>query len=282
MKNLISSDSLREHLVNYCYEDGDNYLIEEDGRNNGSQKICAIYFTSAAVYYPNTIDAFYKRIVVKNAFEWYGVRVQEASRHIFIRDITKSWYQKGINGRIDTPDKLETFLRKETEGYEIVCLGASMGGFAALYFAVKLGAKKSITFSPYLDPCVDKQGDFANLMQLLGDRSDIVHYAHFSSDGEEDVAQLELARRYSNFNLLISKSNLHGIWFPREAVSRIINASDARLKEIFDGSVVTGPEDKVGRVETGFAAKHGRLAAIEYKLWKHLSKRLKKKGVVDL
>ena len=62
-----------------------NYIIQTDDSVN--TKKCAIYFSSNAIYYPDTEDAFFERIIKRDSYEWYGKRVSDASKHIFVRDV---------------------------------------------------------------------------------------------------------------------------------------------------------------------------------------------------
>ena len=44
--------------------------------------------------------------------------IKRASKHIFVRDVFKTWYITGINSKINNVPLLAELLRKETEGYE--------------------------------------------------------------------------------------------------------------------------------------------------------------------
>lgn len=70
---------------------------------------------------------------------------------LFIRDLNQMWYQKGINTEIDTISKLSDHISRliKSEGYDrIVCLGNSMGGYAAITIGSELGVHKILAFSP--------------------------------------------------------------------------------------------------------------------------------------
>ena len=88
-------------IVRSVYINQPNYKIEYN--NSCKANICAIYFSSNDIYYPNNEDIFQKRIVEKNVFEWYNTRIN-ARKHIFIRDIFKQWYLEGINAKLDSPE----------------------------------------------------------------------------------------------------------------------------------------------------------------------------------
>ena len=132
-------------IVKSTYLNNDNFLIECD--NSQENKYCAIYFCSNNIYYPNTEDSFKSSILDKDRYEWYGTRVKYAHKHIFIRDIKKQWYLTGVNGNIDRPEKLLSFLQAETKGYQVVTLGSSAGGFAAVLYGSLLKAQLILSFN---------------------------------------------------------------------------------------------------------------------------------------
>jgi len=139
---VFQSDS---DIVQHSYRNNDNYSIEYD--NSQKNEYCAIYFSSNEIYFPNDEKEFRRTIVEKNKYEWFGTRVPYAYKHIFIRDIQKQWYLTGVNSTIDTPEKLLDFLRVETDGYKVVALGSSAGGFAAVLYGALLKAQLVLSFN---------------------------------------------------------------------------------------------------------------------------------------
>lgn len=289
MTKIKADGSLQTAMVDYCYQHGENYLIESSPvKDSLTKPICAIYFTSAGAYMPATVDGFCSKIVKINRYEMFGTRYKKASKHIYVRDILFKWYQRGINGEINSLEKLEDFLREETKGYEVVCLGISMGGYAALYFALKLHAESSITFSPYLDiRGICDIAEAPNLFELYKQDPSVKAYAYFADGHSDDVAQLELARKLENFHLLIGRTKQHGVSFPREVVERMINAEGEELKRVYDGALVKSPAEKFSKIKRR-ADKNARglivklwdvKTKLEYKLCKHFKKQLERAGV---
>ena len=101
-------------IVRNVYDTQHNYLIEYNEQCK-DKTYCAVYFCSNDLYYPNVEDIFRKRIVEKNFFEWYNLRIEKAYKHIFVRDVFKQWYLSGINQSIDSPERLIEFLKNETD-----------------------------------------------------------------------------------------------------------------------------------------------------------------------
>ncbi|MGY3213779.1 hypothetical protein [Mucilaginibacter sp. HD30] len=143
MTFVFQTDS---NIVKQVYDNNNNYLIEYADANSANN-ICAIYFSSHEIYYPNSEDAFKKRIVEKNAYEWYGTRIENAYKHIFIRDIQKQWYLEGINEKLNTVAKLFELLQEETKGFKVTTIGSSAGGYAAVLFGIMLKAERVLSFN---------------------------------------------------------------------------------------------------------------------------------------
>lgn len=68
-------------IVRNVYDSQHNYLIEYNEQCK-DKTYCAVYFCSNDLYYPNVEDIFRKRIVEKNFFEWYNLRIEKAYKHI--------------------------------------------------------------------------------------------------------------------------------------------------------------------------------------------------------
>jgi hypothetical protein len=127
-----------------CYDCDDNYeILNFDSDSNR----CVIYFSSNGLYYPSTSEVFNHQIIKGNRFEWKKNITPSAKKVIFLRDITKQWYLTGINARINTIEKLKSFLAKETAGMEVICVGSSAGGYAATLLGCMLNAKYILNFS---------------------------------------------------------------------------------------------------------------------------------------
>lgn len=116
--------------------------------NNVSQaKSCYIFFSSNGIYFPNTSEEFITKIVRGNRFEWKRNLPNEFAKVIFVRDVFKQWYLEGINSQINSIESLVEFLKKETQGLEITCVGSSAGGYAATLFGTLLQAERVFNFS---------------------------------------------------------------------------------------------------------------------------------------
>jgi len=233
-------------IVQKVYKTNDNYLIEYDDTVK-TQEYCAIYFCSNNIYYPNTEEIFRKRIIERNSFEWYGTRIKKAWKHIFMRDILKQWYLKGINSRICTPNLLLEFLQRETEGMKIITIGSSAGGYASILYGSQLNAERIIAInpqieiaslllppsSPQINPLlfrlastgVSKYFDLRNVVDV--DRGNI-YYFH-STKSKWDNKQYSKVCDYANIHHLSFTTSHHGIPFLKVALPKVINMENEEL-----------------------------------------------------
>lgn len=130
-------------ILNF-YSSNDNYEMYDLNRDSNT---CYIYFSSNGIYYPNTKEAFENSIVESNRFDWKRNIVRSSNRVLFVRDVLKTWYLKGINSNISSIEKLLELLQKETRGLKVTCVGSSAGGYAATLFACLLNAERAFNFS---------------------------------------------------------------------------------------------------------------------------------------
>lgn len=236
-------------IVRSVYATEPNYIIDYD--ESSEENVCAIYFSSNDIYFPNTEEIFRKRIVEKNFFEWYHTRVK-ARKHIFIRDIFKQWYLEGINAELDSPEKIFEWLKGETEGYEVVTVGSSAGGYAAVLYGSLLNAKRVIAFNAQFElwhmfnsssansnPLVVKYKNTERSLyyDLKGMLQDSVNYYYFLStscyeDSEQYRKLFTPPIPPQSLNCLRFRTAHHGIPFLKVALTRVLNLKDDQLRRI--------------------------------------------------
>lgn len=231
-------------IVNHIYDTQNNYLIEYN--NEGKKDLCAIYFSSNDIYFPNTEEIFRKRIIEKNFFEWYHSRIQKAYKQIFIRDVFKQWYLAGINKYINTPDKLIEFLKKETEGYEVITIGSSAGGYAAMLYGSYLNTKYILAFNPQFEiktllestsehknPTIfrikDERVKYFDITKIINPQIEIFYF--FSNASKWDVEQNKFCPT-GNIYPIEFKSAHHGIPFLKVALPIVINLENEKLNSL--------------------------------------------------
>lgn len=241
MKEIFQYNS---NIVRQTYSKENNYLIEFNNKCKNRTN-CAIYFSSNNIYYPNNENIFGKRIINDNHFEWYHSRVSYAYKHIFVRDIIKQWYLSGINSNINSPQKLIKFLRDETDGYNIITLGSSAGGYASILYGSLLNAKKIITFNPQfelnsllktsinINPLIHELKNtelkiYYDIIPFINTDSNIYYfYSQYSSCDLEQNNYLN--NKVPSIHKLKFKSKHHGIPFLKGAITKVINVDDKEL-----------------------------------------------------
>lgn len=232
-------------IVKLVYEKQDNYLIEFN--KEGDKKLCAIYFCSNDIYYPNTEDTFRKRIIQKNYFEWYHTRINKAYKHIFIRDIFKQWYLAGINKDINTPNKLIEFIKKETKEYKVITVGSSAGGYAAILYGSFINTTYSLVFNPQFEikSLLEKSSEEKNplLFRMKNERFDYfditpyinkkIKIFYFNSNQSPwDTEQSNYVKSINNVIQIFFKSKHHGIPFLKVALPIVLNLNEHDLENL--------------------------------------------------
>lgn len=243
MKEFSICFNVEHPKVIDCYDNRNNYKIQlsEDGDPN----LCAIYFTSHALYYPNTESEFTRSVLESDRYEWYKSRHLNAGKHIFVRDVFKQWYLKGINGSINSPDLLLRFLKHQTEGMEVVTIGASAGGYAAILYGCMLNAKSVLAFNPQINLYQEltsssesenlflykfkntELSKFYNLNNCLSSNTDIFYV--YSTLSQWDLTHCGLLCQADNIHRIPIRSNLHGVPVPMLVLREFISSKRETL-----------------------------------------------------
>lgn len=233
-------------IVRSVYETEPNYTIDYD--DSCKENICVIYFSSNGIYFPNTEEIFRRRIVEKNTFEWYHTRIK-ARKHIFVRDVFKQWYIEGINAEINTPKKMEEWLRKETDGCMVITVGSSAGGYAAVLYGSLLKAAKVFAFDAQfsLVPLAEKATEDHDPLLLKYLHTDRARYFQLKPMLQPSVAyyyflSVRSAFDIEQYNLLFAppvpheslccikfSTSCHGIPIVKDALRKVINMNDKQL-----------------------------------------------------
>lgn len=84
-------------------------------------------------------------------FEFYQSTAILNENRVFFRDLSQSWYHSGLTGITQdvhqTKDYIQTIIDR-VKPSEIVFVGNSMGGFAAILFSTLLNIGRVVAFSP--------------------------------------------------------------------------------------------------------------------------------------
>jgi hypothetical protein len=232
------------------YNTDENIEIIHGDRNSNK---CYIFFSSHGIYYPNTEDEFREKIIIENRYEWKKNIPKNYALLIFVRDIQKQWYIHGINKRIYTIPKLEEYLRTLTEGKQIICVGSSAGGFAAVLMGCLLQASHVLCFSGQfsLSNMLDgpemqhinqllyhyvnhpDYNQFYDITTWLRKHSSVPIFYFYPSMSEQDVLQYKIVKNLSNISSIGIISDAHGIPFRLECLDYLINMKREDLFNLF-------------------------------------------------
>lgn len=212
----------------------DNYEIYDTGVDSD---ICYIFFSSHGLYYPNTREVFENVVIHKNRYEWKWVVknskvAQYAGRIIYVRDIYKQWYSRGINSRINTIDKTLDLLKRLTEGYRIITVGSSAGGYMAVLTAVKLNAVYCFNFSGQYQIPGDLNNPYYCLLDDLKDyRGNIFYFVPAYNDSDrQNYMSVQRAKCVKAF---LFGEQKHASTMMASNMSYIIDRSELQMLELF-------------------------------------------------
>lgn len=229
-----------------AYHNMEHMKLEMTGNK---AKQCYIFFTSHGLYYPTTIENFKHKVLEQDRYEWVNISKNSAiwgraSELIFVRDIYKNWCIQGINGTINSMDKLYERLKTLTEGREIITVGSSAGGFMAILFGTLLKAKTIYAFSPqvslsryhgfhpinyfeeYLqDPGVVKYMELAPLMKEY--TGNLFYF--YPNACPEDVDQYEVVKDLEHIHVFSVNQKQHGVTFHGDSIIKILTMSPQSL-----------------------------------------------------
>ncbi len=131
-----------EQYAEHFYQHKENYKII-DNPNAAEPDLCAVFFSSVGLYseknFAARLDADY--------YEFHRNPVRRAGRNIYVRDVLLSFYLDGINARVNSADKLFALLKELTQGYRVITIGVSAGGYMAMLAGSVLGAEYAVSES---------------------------------------------------------------------------------------------------------------------------------------
>lgn len=216
----------------------DNYQCIDTGVESN---ICYIFFSSNGLYYPNTKIIFEEQIFLKDRYEWKWVVKnskipQIASRIIYVRDIYKCWYSRGINNRINTIEKTLELLKELTKGYRIVTVGSSAGGYMAVLTAIKLDALFCINFSGQYAVSEELDIPYKNISGLLEAYKGTIFY-FVPAYCENDEKQYRLVEKKECIKIFFFNEKRHAATMLPGNMSYIIDKSEADLLKLYESYV---------------------------------------------
>jgi len=250
--DLISEEPFEQNDDNnllQSYFGQKNYKVIE---YNSNRKRCYVFFSSNGIYYPNKKGAFL-RTIYGDRYEWetlvsFSDIPQMAAKCIYVRDLRRAWYATGINSEIDSVDELTKFLLKETEGYEVVTVGVSAGGYAAALFGAKIKAQMAFAFSAqfsiyefnkgptsyfYLNKYLENRevNQYYNICETIKDAIPIAYF--YPEENEGDRKQAVLVKDFSNVMSFPVVTATHGLELNNRERIRLLQMSVEEVKTLY-------------------------------------------------
>jgi len=231
--------------VTGCYENNSNYRIIT---NKEFSKSCTVvYFSSNGIYYPNELKIFHEAIINEDRFEWSNEQnqINNPSKIIFIRDIYKQWYLKGVNKQINNLDKLINFIQQENTEEKLILVGVSSGGFVASLIGAKLNADMVFSFSGQftLLPILNSKNNvivnesyaewskYYNLKAIL-EKTNITIFYFVCNNSEVDKEDIKIALELECVHSFIFNCSKHGVPFPFRLLKKVISSDHGELIQL--------------------------------------------------
>jgi|GEM_PF-2372399 len=150
-------------------------------------------------------------------FTGYKTLQNAPVNRLFVRDPTRSWYNGSVENGWDNADGLLERLRTITQRFDpanIVCMGGSMGGYAAILFGCKLGIGKIVAFSPQMildsrlpnNPNALHDIQYKNIYDVVAQTDNVSIDILFGSEDLCDTYNMLDAQKYKQIKLL----NIYG------------------------------------------------------------------------
>lgn len=222
----------------------DNYKIIENP--DSCENSCVLFFSSHNIWFPNTEEAFRYSFVENDYYEWLKFSKVNAKKVIYFRDIFKQWYVTGINERINSIDKMLSFVKEQAKGMKIITAGSSAGGYAAALFAAVLNAERCICFSgqfslfsdieksPLIKKYKDKQ-EYSKWYELKSciEKSDTTIYYIMPAYSKADDLQYNYIKTAENVKCLRTASKHHGVAVLKGNLSTLLSMNNSQLDALF-------------------------------------------------
>lgn len=224
---------LNDRVLVEAYK-GNNYQCFDTGVDSD---LCYIMFSSNGLYFPNTREIFEQEIQKKDRYEWkWVVRnshiPQLAARIIYVRDIYKCWYTKGINERDNTIDKTLRRIEELAKGYRIITVGSSAGGYMAVLTAIKLNAEYCFNFSGQYFISDQIGNPYSDLTDMVRNYKGEIYY-FFPLHCQGDKENYERVKELQSVNAFQFDNSKHAETMLTGNMCHIVDRSQREMQVLF-------------------------------------------------
>lgn len=235
----------------YKYYEEDNYeIVDFDTNHHKKNKLCYIFFSSNGLYKDRNDVDIIKKMHETRRYEWKFIASNKsirnkASRIIFLRDVFKIFYIRGISRENDSIEKIKNLLTNLTKGMDVVIAGSSAGAYMSLLLGGMLPNTKRIitlggvvdlesfrSFSSYLDDNL-KYCSHVNISNNIYGEYWIINF--YGKNNNYDSHNGQLIENNSNRNKLINVSFNNDAHAPRPSgddLIKLLVCNDRHLEHL--------------------------------------------------
>lgn len=146
-------------------------------------------------------------------------------------------------------DKLVEFIHKETQGYEIACIGSSAGGYLAILLGCVLNAEYVIAFSAQMEldnkwaiganPLLqyykkdERRNVYYDLAPIIEKVNTPIYYV-VPMKSEQDKYHYNHVCNYQNIRAFCFNSSNHGIVIIKNNLQKIFSLSQKELDGLYE------------------------------------------------
>lgn len=224
----------------------DNYFIEGD---INTANTVYIYFSSNALYYPNTLECFDTKIVKNNRYEWTRRCVTGNNiANIYVRDLFKQWCVVGINSNLNSLDKVADFLKSLVKHKKVITVGSSAGGYLATVFGILLDADVVFNFSGQFVLTEEVINEYSLLTKYKNDKtrskyysllpliekSTVQIYYFYPAYNKEDCIQKQYVENFTNVHCFGFNTSNHSVPIYPSNLTQLLTLSSTELYAMHD------------------------------------------------
>jgi len=184
-------------------------------------------------------------------FAAYKTMQNAKVNRLFVRDTSQSWYNGAVQGEWENADVLRERLRavvdrrgggRKFDPANIVCMGASMGGYAAILFGCMLNVGKVVAFSPQISldsrlpsnphPDAMRHIKYLNVHRAIANAKNTSIDILFGSEDITDIYNIRNVHQYESISLFNVCGSPHNLLY--------YLAAHGVLSEIMVGYATTG------------------------------------------
>lgn len=191
-----------------------------------------------------------------DVYEWQNISknkkiIKSAGKIIFIKDLASKFYQFGINHEINSIPKIIDFVKRETQGYQVMLIGYSSGAYLSAILSMNLtNVKRAIGCGVIFNilswrgvkfdytkedisilASFDKK--YTNIISQVEDKPPNIVYI-YGSHSQADLEQYNQIKHIERLNKIGLDSERHCGHLSGMLLVELLTTSDSRFHKIID------------------------------------------------